>query len=74
MKEINRNGLSSKKKPLLDLEKSQFIQIACSGNKNNGGQSFATDIWNISDGSTQSSQEKSELGMRLSRNNLWMCI
>ena len=74
MKEINRNGLSSKKKPPLDLEKSLFIQIACSENKDNGGQSFATDIWHISDGSTQSSQEKSELGMGLSRNNLWMCI
>lgn len=40
VKEINRNGLSSKKKPPLDLEKSLFIQIACSGNKDNGGQSL----------------------------------
>ena len=69
-----KNGLSSRKKPPLDLEKCLFIQIACSGNKENGGQSFATEIWHINDGSTQSSQEKSELGTGLSRNNLWMCI
>lgn len=72
-----KKRLLSKKKPAFDdLEDSQPIQIACSGNraKGVGGQPLAKEIRHVTHGSNQASQQKLGIKVQLSRKDLWRSL
>ena len=73
---LKKEPLGKKKPALNDLENSQSIQMACSGNRAKGvsGQPFSKEIWSVTHGSNQPSPQKPGIERKLSRKGLWTIL